>query len=315
MDFLLLISQKPDPDAAKKVETLIEKITSIEETVKSIGNWYDSLGVFGKILELVVTSAIAFLVVMLLLKIISTIKKKYIKKYKNIQLSFLVNIIRTAVVVVAIIWVLMSSEATSSFGKMLFQGTAIFGAIIGLAAQPIIADLFCGLMISIGKPFEIGDRIETDTGVAGIVMDITMRHVVIRTIDTVDVIIPNSNLNKMNITNMSHGRIIRSVHFRFPIAYTSDVNKAMEVIQEAVKASPYTVEGKPNKEGELEYGPVYFIAFADSSLTMATTVYYEPTVATEVVKSDINMRINDAFKENGIEIPYNFVNVVMREND
>ena len=67
------------------------------------------------------------------------------------------------------------------------------------------------------------------------------------------------------------------------------------------------------KEGEMEYGPVYFIAYADSSLTMATTVYYEPTVTTEVLKNDINMRVNKAFKENGIEIPYNYVNVVMRQ--
>ena len=59
---------------------------------------------------------------------------------------------------------------------------------------------------------------------------------------------------------------------------------------------------------------MYFIGFADSSLTMATTVYYEPTVPTEVIKNDINMRINTAFRENHIEIPYNYLNVVMQEN-
>ena len=140
------------------------------------------------------------------------------------------NIIRAAIVIIGVIWILTSSEATASFGKMLFQGTAILGAVIGLAAQPIIADLFCGLMISIGKPFEIGDRIELENGMAGIVLDITMRHVVLRQIDTVDVIIPNSKLNGMSITNMSHGTKIRSVHFRFPIAYDSDVEKAMDAI-------------------------------------------------------------------------------------
>ena len=46
---------------------------------------------------------------------------------------------------------------------------------------------------------------------------------------------------------------------------------------------------------------------------MATTVYYEPTTPTEVVKSDINTRVKRALDENGIEIPYNYVNVVVNE--
>ena len=294
-------------------EEAINKLEEILETVKSIGSWYESLGTAGKIIELVLTTLVAAVIVMIILRILSHVFKKFLKSKKNIQLRFLVNIIRIAVVVIGVIWVLTSCEATASVGKMLFQGTAIIGAVIGLAAQPIIKDLFCGLMISIGKPFEIGDRIELENGMTGIVMDITMRHVVLRKIDTVDIIIPNSKLNDMGILNMSHGTRIRSVHFNFPIAYTSDVEKAMEVIKNAVIECPYSVEGKPSKDGEMEYGPVYFIGYADSSLTMATTVYYEPTVPTEVIKNDINMRINTAFRENHIEIPYNYLNVVMQE--
>lgn len=294
-------------------EEAINKLEEILETVKSIGSWYESLGTAGKIIELVLTTLVAAVIVMIILRILSHVFKKFLKSKKNIQLRFLVNIIRIAVVVIGVIWVLTSCEATASVGKMLFQGTAIIGAVIGLAAQPIIKDLFCGLMISIGKPFEIGDRIELENGMAGIVMDITMRHVVLRKIDTVDIIIPNSKLNDMGILNMSHGTRIRSVHFNFPIAYTSDVEKAMEVIKNVVIECPYSVEGKPSKDGEMEYGPVYFIGYADSSLTMATTVYYEPTVPTEVIKNDINLRINNAFRENHIEIPYNYLNVVMQE--
>jgi len=62
-----------------------------------------------------------------------------------------------------------------------------------------------------------------------------------------------------------------------------------------------------------EYGPVYFIQYADSSLVMASTVYYEPTTLTEDVKSGINTRVKQALDENGIEIPYNYVNVVVNE--
>lgn len=310
-------SQQQTNQAAEQVVRFLQQIGSrleaIYKTVTAIGGWYKGLGGIGKILDLMFFSAIAVLVVTLIFTIMKRFISKRIRNKKNIQLRFLENVIRVGVIIVAVIWVLMSSDATASFGKTLFQGTAIIGAVIGLAAQPVISDLFCGLMLSIGKPFDIGDRIELENGIAGIVMDITMRHVVIRTIDTVDVVIPNSKINSIPITNMSHGTEIRSVHFRFPISYDSDVNKAMEVIHKVVEESPYAVKGKRNKEGEKDYGPVYFIAYADSALMMATTVYYEPKNPTEVIKNDINLRINEAFAKNGIEIPYNHVSVVMKE--
>ena len=43
---------------------------------------------------------------------------------------------------------------------------------------------------------------------------------------------------------------------------------------------------------------------------MATTVYYEPTSPTEVVKDDINSRVKRALETNGIEIPYNYLNII-----
>jgi small conductance mechanosensitive channel len=107
---------------------------------------------------------------------------------------------------------------------------------------------------------------------------------------------------------MSHNTKIRSVHMRFNVAYGTDMNKAMKVVRDAVIESEYSEPEWKNKD----YGPVYFISYADSSLVLATTVYYKPVTATEIVISDINMRVNDAFAREGIEIPFNYVNVVMK---
>jgi len=105
---------------------------------------------------------------------------------------------------------------------------------------------------------------------------------------------------------------LRSVVFRFNVAYDTNADRAMAVIRGAVEESPCAVPGKPGKNG-LEYGPVYFIEYASSSLVMATTVYFESKYATEVVKSDINARVKRALDEAGIEIPYDYVNIVMNE--
>ena len=55
------------------------------------------------------------------------------------------------------------------------------------------------------------------------------------------------------------------------------------------------------------------MAYEESSLQLATTVYFEPAVPSEVVKSDINLRINKALQENGIEIPYPYLNVIQKQ--
>ena len=264
-----------------------------------------------KLVELLIYAAIAFVIVFILLKIEKKIFAKKVKDKKSIKLRYTQSVVRGVIIVIAVVWVLTSSSATADFGKVLFQGTTILTAVIGLAAGPVISDLFCGLMISSNKPFEIGDRIELDNGVTGIVRDITPRHVVIAEIDSVVKVIPNSKVNSCVVRNMSWNTKIRSVHFRFNVAYGTDVEMAMSAIRTAVEESPLTV---PYWKGQEKYGPVYFIEYGDSSLIMATTVYYQPDHPTEEVKSDINLRINQIFEKKGIEIPFTYVNVVMKDN-
>ena len=277
----------------------------------SFGDIFNGSEWLEKLVEFLIYAAIAFVITCILLIIEKRVISKHLIKKKSIKTRFAENFVRVVIIAIAAIWVLTSASATENFGKVLFQGTAIIGAVVGLAAQPVIGDLFAGLMISINKPFEIGDRVELDNGVSGIIIDITARHVVLRTIDTVDAIIPNSKVNACVIKNMSHNTKIRSVHFRFNVAYGTDIELAMASIRKAVEESEYTV---PAWKGKKEYGPVYFIEYADSSLVMATTVYYEPTNATEVVKSDINIRVDRALAEAGIEIPFNYMNVVLKQD-
>lgn len=263
-------------------------------------------------IKLALTAAVAIVLVTLALKLEKKAFRRLTEKQGNINLRFVESIARFVVIFLAVQWVVMSSPITQSFGRALFQGTTVVAAIAGFAAQPVIADMICGLMISATKPFNIGDRIELEDGTAGIVIDITLRHVTLREIDTVVVVIPNSKLNGMKVTNLSYQTSVRSVHMRFNVGYGTDVEQAKAVIGRAVQESEYSIPGKPGKDGA-DYGPVYFIKYADSSLVMATTVYFEPTTPTEVVKSDINTRVKRALEDSGIEIPYKYVNVVVNE--
>ncbi len=278
----------------------MESIKSLLETYPLVWN----------VLKLLLTVAAAIVALMLVLRLERKLAHRLLDNKRNINLRFVESIVRFVLILLAVEFVVMSSPLTETFGKVLFQGTTVLAAIAGFAAQPVIADIICGLMMSATRPFDIGDRIELEDGTAGIVKDITLRHVALQGIDTLKIIIPNSKLNGMKITNLSYGTTTRSIHFRFNVAYGTDVDLAMAVIRDAVIESPLTVPGKPGENGNA-YGPVYFIEYAASSLVMATTVYYEPTSPTEAVKSDVNCRVRRALNAHGIEIPYEYINVVV----
>lgn len=269
---------------------------------------FDTATTLGQIIELVIYAVIAMVVTTIILLIYGKFAKKKLKDKKNLTIRFTQNIIRIAIILVAVIWVLVSSTATTDIGKVLFQGTAIVGAVVGLAAQPVLGDFFSGIAITMNKPFEIGDWIELENGTVGVVADITPRHVVLKGLGTVDIIVPNSKINSLMIRDTSFKKL-RSTLMSFNVAYGTDIEKASEIIKNEIIDSEYTVPfGKDN-----EYGSVYFDSFADSSLVLSTIVYFKQSTSGLAVKSDVNKRVNDAFVREGVEIPFNYVNVVMKD--
>lgn len=269
---------------------------------------FDTTTTLGQIVELLIYAVIAIVVTTIILLIYGKFVKNRLKAKNNLTIRFTQNIIRVAIILIAVIWVLVSSTATTDIGKVLFQGTAILGAVFGLAAQPVLGDFFSGIAITLNRPFEIGDWIELENGTAGVVADITPRHVVLRSLGTVEIIVPNSKINALMLKDTSFKKL-RSTKMEFNVAYGTDVDKASELIKNAVTASELTVPAKDE-----DYGPVFFEAFADSSLVLTMVVYYKQSTSGLEVKTDVNKRVNDAFNKEGIEIPFNYVNVVMKKD-
>lgn len=261
----------------------------------------------------IISSIVAVMLIGLILTKIN--KRVFVRIQKNrnsIHLNFLRRVNSAVIVIACIVLAVSSVTSVDSLWRTVLGGTAIVSAVLAFAAQDVIKDILAGLMISVHRPFTIGDRVELENGTGGIVEDITMRHIVLRSIDTMRIVIPNSKINAMQITNMSVGEFDRSIHFRFSVGYDSDIALVKRVIFETVKDSQYSIPVS-RREGEApSYAPVYFIKFADSALIMAVTVYYEKSFSYETVANDINTSVREALIANGIEIPYNYVNVVNR---
>lgn len=231
------------------------------------------------------------------------------KRRKGLQLIFFERVNAAVIVIAAFIFTVSFFSGFDAIWQTLLGGTAIISAVVAFAAQDVIKDILAGLMISIHKPFETGDRIVLDDGTAGTVEGMNMRHVVLISVDTQRIVIPNSVINSQKLVNFSYGRADKSVQLKYAVSYDTDMEKAKKIIADAVESSEYSVPGKRIK-GARSYAPVYFLEFEDSALILSVTVFFEKNTPTEVVVDDVNVRVREALIAAGIEIPYNYVNVV-----
>ena len=231
----------------------------------------------------------------------------------GIHFAYFEKLISLAIIIAVIIFAASIIGGAQSIWRTLLGGTAVVSAVLAFAAQDIIKDILAGMMISLNKPFEIGDRIALDDGTAGKVENITPRHVVIVGVDTVRHVIPNSKINAQRVTNYSYDHKLQSAEFFFNVGYDSDMDKVKKVIAEAVEHDEYSRPGV--FDGECwHYAPVSFREFLSSSLKMSVLVYYSRSQPTTPVIDSINTGVREALIRNGIEIPYDYINVVSQES-
>jgi len=74
----------------------------------------------------------------------------------------------------------------------LLVSTGIIAAVLGLALQSVLSDLFSGLAITIENPFSVGDWIELKDGTTGKVVDITWRSTRLLSWNNSIYVVPNN---------------------------------------------------------------------------------------------------------------------------
>lgn len=229
------------------------------------------------------------------------------KVKETLHIKFLKNL------VIAVIWVIGSLTALYRFANLqhivttLLTGSGIIAVILGLAAQESFSNFFSGIFICLFKPFNIGDRIKVDgsADTVGTVVDITLRHTVIRTYTNIEVIIPNSVMGSAKIEN-STSSVGASYPIEITVAYEDDKKRrrAMEIMEEVVKSHPKFY--KPYEDST----HALCIGYGDSGIHLKILMWTEEQSDNAMACSDCRLEILDRFDEEGIEVPYNKVQIL-----
>jgi small-conductance mechanosensitive channel len=168
---------------------------------------------------------------------------------------------------------------------------------IALAAQEVLGNMISGFIIMIDRPFRIGDRIELEElNTWGDVRDIGLHSTRILTRDHRLVSVPNSLIGKSRVVNHSIPSNQYRVQTHVTVAYGTNIDRAREVLIEAIRAEAWVMKNKPVE--------ALFLEFHDSGLLFRVRCWIKNYVETRRVIDKMNTAIYKALGNNGIEMPF-----------
>jgi potassium-dependent mechanosensitive channel len=191
---------------------------------------------------------------------------------------------------IALVWVKIP------FTVFAFLGGAIaIGA--GFGMQTLLKNLISGLMLLVERPFKLGDLVEVG-GMRGRVMDIGVRSSVVRSVEGIETLIPNSVFLEQNVTNWTYSS--QKVRFSLVVgvAYGTDVRKVRESLLEAAGRHSLILKDPPPS--------VLFNDFGSDALVFSLNFWLEmrPEIDSYMVRSDLRFMIEEALSDSGIIIAF-----------
>jgi len=197
------------------------------------------------------------------------------------------------------VFVGLSATGLNLSSLALFAGA--LGVGLGLGLQGVVKEFFSGLFLIFDRMLAIGDYIELENGVRGMVQEIGPRATRIRTNDNVNILIPNSHLIERRVTNWTLKGDTRRIHIPFSVASGADNNKMRDAVLACARASPFTLPDTDARKAQ-----VWLVGFGEHGLNFELLVWPTP----EAVKRPAAMHaaytwaIADALDGAGIEVPF-----------
>lgn len=188
--------------------------------------------------------------------------------------------------------------AFASAGIPIDRITIIISALgvgIGFGLQTLVNNLVSGLIIAFEKPVNLDDIVEIN-GQIGTMKSIGIRSSVISTWDGADVIIPNGDLLSQHLTNWTIGSSKRRYEIQVGVAYGTDLTVVKNILNEVLLNQQLVIKNPM---------PMIWVSkFGDSSIDYTIKYWVPHFNFGNDVKSELIIAIDEAFKDNGIEIPF-----------
>ncbi|MFT5887333.1 MAG: small-conductance mechanosensitive channel [Zhongshania sp.] len=186
------------------------------------------------------------------------------------------------------------------FSKLALVASAL-SVGIGFGLQAIFSNFVSGLIILVERALKVGDYVQLESGVIGVVTEITVRATIITTLENAEVIVPNSEFVNGKVTNWTHTNNFCRLRIPFGVAYGTNKERMRDVVLDGIKDLPQTLKDFPGRS------PVVIMkGFGDSSLDFELLVWVKPEFASQQsgTRSAFLWAIDTALVDAGIVVPF-----------
>jgi potassium efflux system protein len=179
-----------------------------------------------------------------------------------------------------------------------------FSVGLGFGLQEIFANFVSGLMVLFERPFRIGDII-TIGNVEGTVARIRTRATTLVDWDNKEVIVPNKSFITERVVNWTLSDSTTRIVIPVGVAYRNDAQFAQKLLLDVAKSHPQVLaEPEPT---------CWMSGFGDNAQNFDLRVYVAEIGQRNPVRTDLQFRIAQVFREHDIEIAFPQLDVWIRQ--
>jgi len=177
----------------------------------------------------------------------------------------------------------------------LLGAAGVLGLAIGFASQTSVSNIISGIFLISERPFTIGDTIQVGN-TTGVVLSIDLLSIKVRTVDNRFVRIPNENMIKNEIINITKFPT-RRLNLNLSVAYKDDLPRVMQVLKDIAASEPMAL---PEPE------PVVIIEqYAVTGINLLFGVWGKQEDLVNL-KNSLMLSIKDRFRHENIGMPYTY---------
>ena len=246
---------------------------------------------------------VAFIII-IGMRIISSVKKMFSRSFERMEMEISLRKFLMSVLSVAM-YLLLALIAADKLGfnpASLIAVVGSAGVAVALSLQESLSNFAGGIIIMVMKPFRVGDYIvTTTTGIEGTVKIIGLIYTSLLTPDNRMVVIPNGGLANSSITNVT-AEDKRRIEMQVGISYESDLRRAKELLLQILDTHPMALH-------EEDRMPQVFVWELGSNSVVLGGRVWTKMEDYWTVKFEITEQIKLTFDREGIEIPYQRVDI------
>jgi small-conductance mechanosensitive channel len=204
----------------------------------------------------------------------------------------LVKMIRLALMIFAVA-VVMSAVGINLSALAIFSGAA--GVGIGFGLQKIVANFISGIILLADKSVKPGDLVTIGDS-SGRISAMKTRYISVAAGDGREFLIPNEDLVTQKVTNWTYTDKNTLMKVNFGTNYDADPRLVCKLAIDIAAAAPRAIKLKPPN--------CLLTEFAEAGMKFSLTFWISDPDGMDAVKSDVMLALWDAFKREGIKVPY-----------